>query len=228
MEHRTELYLTGNPDADALLAADPNALLIGMVLDQQVPMEKAFSGPAVIAQRMGGRFDVRAIADADPDRFAALCTERPAVHRFPGAMAKRVQATCQVLVERYDADAGNLWADVAAGDELRDRIAALPGFGAQKAAIFTALLGKQRGVQPEGWRQAAGAYGEEGSYRSVADVVDHDSLQRVRATKKAAKAAARQADPAAPDSAAPDDAAPDNAAPDDAAAMTPAGGGQAS
>ena len=188
-----ELYLTGNPDADALLAADPNALLIGMVLDQQVPMEKAFSGPAVIAQRMGGRFDVRAIADADPDSFGALCAERPAVHRFPGAMAKRVQATCQVLVERYDSDAANLWAGVAAGDELRDRISELPGFGAQKAAIFTALLGKQYGVQPEGWRQAAGSYGEDGSYSSVADVVDQESLQRVRATKKAVKAAARQA-----------------------------------
>ncbi len=193
MEHRTQLYLTGSAEADALLAADPNALLIGMVLDQQVPMEKAFSGPAVIAQRMGGALDVRAIADADPDTFGALCAERPAIHRFPGAMAKRVQATCRVLVEKYDADATNLWAGVSAGDELRDRIAGLPGFGAQKAAIFVALLGKQYGVQPDGWREAAGAYGEDGSHRSVADVVDDESLQKVRATKKAAKAAARQA-----------------------------------
>ncbi len=193
MEPRTQLYLTGNADADALLAADPNALLIGMVLDQQVPMEKAFSGPAVIAQRMGGGFDVRAIADADPEAFGALCSERPAVHRFPGAMAKRVQSTCRVLVDRYDGDAANLWAGVSAGDELRDRIAALPGFGAQKAAIFVALLGKQYGVQPDGWREAAGAYGEQGSHRSVADVVDDASLQKVRATKKAAKMAARQA-----------------------------------
>ncbi len=191
MEQRTDLFLTGNPEADALLTADPSALLIGMVLDQQVPMEKAFSGPAVIAERMGGRFDVRAIAEADPDQFAAVCAERPAVHRFPGAMAKRVQATCRILLERYDADAANLWTGVTAGAELRDRIAALPGFGPQKAAIFTALLGKQCGVQPQGWREASGPYGEQGSYSSVADVVDPDSLQRVRATKKAAKAAAR-------------------------------------
>ncbi len=192
MHNRAELFLTGNPDADRLLSLDANALLIGMVLDQQVPMEKAFSGPAVIAERMGGRFDVRAIADADPDGFAAICAQRPAVHRFPGAMAKRVQAVCRVLVDRYDGDATNLWSGVSAGDELLGRIAALPGFGAQKAAIFVALLGKQYGVQPEGWREAAGGYGEQGSYRSVADVVDDDSLQRVRATKKAVKAAARQ------------------------------------
>lgn len=191
MEQPNGLFLTGNPAADALLTADPNALLIGMVLDQQVPMEKAFSGPAVIAERMGGRFDVRAIADADPAQFAAVCAERPAVHRFPGAMAKRVQATCRILVERYDANAANLWTGVAAGDELRDRITQLPGFGAQKAAIFTALLGKQYGVQPAGWREASGPYGQQGSYSSVADVVDPVSLQRVRASKKAAKAATR-------------------------------------
>jgi uncharacterized HhH-GPD family protein len=192
MRNRTEVYLTGNPDADRLLSHDGNALLIGMVLDQQVPMEKAFSGPAVIAERMGGRFDVRAIADAEPEAFAALCAQRPAVHRFPGAMAKRVQAVCRVLVDRYDGDAANLWSGVSEGDELLERIAALPGFGAQKAAIFVALLGKQYGVQPEGWREAAGGYGENGIYRSVADVVDEDSLQRVRATKKAVKEAARQ------------------------------------
>lgn len=186
-----QLHITGDERADALLAADPNALLIGMVLDQQVTMEKAFAGPAVIAQRMGGQLDVRAIADADPDAFGALCAERPAVHRFPGAMAKRVQATCRVLTDSYDGDAGNLWAGVASGAELRDRIAALPGFGAQKAAIFTALLGKQYGVQPDGWQEAAGAYGEDGSYRSVADVVDEESMNRVRATKKAVKAAAK-------------------------------------
>jgi uncharacterized HhH-GPD family protein len=187
------LWLTGDPAADELLATDANALLIGMVLDQQVTMEKAFVGPAVIAQRMGGRLDVRAIADADPDAFAAICAERPAVHRFPGAMAKRVQATCQVLIDDYGGDAANLWAGVTTGAELRDRIAALPGFGAQKAAIFTALLGKQYGVRPAGWREAAGGYGDEGSYRSVADVVDAESLERVRASKKAAKAAAKAA-----------------------------------
>jgi len=186
-----ELFLTGDARADALLAADPNALLIGMVLDQQVTMEKAFVGPKVIAERMGGRFDVLAIAQSDPESFSAICAQRPAVHRFPGAMAKRVQATCQVLVDRYDGSAENIWADVSTGAELRDRIAALPGFGAQKAAIFTALLGKQYGVRPVGWEVAAGVYGEPGSFRSVADVVDPVSLEKVRASKKAAKAAAK-------------------------------------
>jgi uncharacterized HhH-GPD family protein len=193
VEQTTDFYLTGIPAADALLLTDSNALLIGMVLDQQVPMEKAFAGPAVIAERMGGRLDVAAIADADPEQFAAICTRPPAVHRFPGAMAKRVQATCRVLVDRYQGNAANLWVGVGSGAELRDRIAALPGFGAQKAAIFTALLGKRYGVVPDGWREAAGSYGEPGSFRSVADVVDPDSLQKVRATKKAAKAAARAA-----------------------------------
>jgi len=186
-----QLHITGDEQADALLARDPNALLIGMVLDQQVTMEKAFAGPAVIAERMGGRLDVAAIADADPEQFGAMCARPPAVHRFPGSMAKRVQATCRVLVDSYDGSAANIWAGVESGAELRDRIAALPGFGAQKAAIFTALLGKRYGVAPDGWREAAGSYGEQGCYRSVADVVDPDSLQKVRATKKAAKAAAK-------------------------------------
>lgn len=187
----SQLHITGDELSDALLARDANALLIGMVLDQQVTMEKAFAGPAVIAERMGGRLDVQAIADADPDLFGALCAQRPAIHRFPGAMAKRVQATCQVLADKYGGDAANIWSGVDSGAELRARIAALPGFGAQKAAIFTALLGKQYGVQPAGWREAAGAYGEAGSHRSVADVVDQESLDKVRASKKAAKAAAR-------------------------------------
>lgn len=198
----TELYITGDEHADTLLATDPNALLIGMVLDQQVTMEKAFAGPAVIAERMGGQFDVLAIANSDPDAFTALCAERPAIHRFPGAMAKRVLATCQVLVETYDGSAANIWADVTSGAELRDRIAALPGFGAQKAAIFTALLGKQYGVHPDGWREAAGVYGEDGSHRSVADVVDPESLVKVRASKRAAKAAAKTAAAASADTSA--------------------------
>ena len=189
----TELYITGDEHADALLATDPNALLIGMVLDQQVTMEKAFAGPAVIAERMGGRLDVSAIANADPDEFGALCARPPAVHRFPGSMAKRVQSTCRILADTYDGDAANIWADVTTGAELRDRIAALPGFGAQKAAIFTALLGKQYGVTPDGWRAAAGVYGEDGCHRSVADVVDPESLIKVRSTKRAAKAAAKAA-----------------------------------
>ena len=189
----TRMYLTGDDRADALLASDGNALLIGMVLDQQVPMEKAFSGPAVIAERMGGHLDVAAIAAADPEEFAALCSRPPAVHRFPGSMAGRVQGVCRVLVESYGGDAVNVWTDVPSGVELRKRIAALPGFGAQKAAIFLALLGKQYGVQPPGWREAAGAFGEDGSRVSVADVVDEESLGQVRAAKKAAKAAAKAA-----------------------------------
>jgi len=189
----TRMYLTGDDRADALLASDGNALLIGMVLDQQVPMEKAFSGPAVIAERMGGHLDVAAIAAADPEEFAALCSRPPAVHRFPGSMAGRVQGVCRVLVESYGGDAVNLWTDVPSGVELRKRIAALPGFGAQKAAIFLALLGKQYGVQPPGWREATGAFGEDGSRISVADVVDEESLGQVRAAKNAAKAAAKVA-----------------------------------
>jgi uncharacterized HhH-GPD family protein len=188
-----QLFITGDKQADALLASDPNALLIGMVLDQQVTMEKAFAGPAVIAERMGGRLDVVAIAESDPDAFGAICAERPAVHRFPGAMAKRVQAVCRMLTDLYGGDAANLWAGVSTGDDLLERIAALPGFGAQKAAIFLALLGKQYGVQPAGWREAAGPYGEEGARRSVADVVDDESLAQVRVTKRAVKAAARAA-----------------------------------
>ena len=185
------LWLTGNAEADTLLSTDPNALLLGMVLDQQVPMEKAFSGPAVIAARMGGRLDVAAIAAADPAEFATLCSTPPAVHRFPGSMAGRLQQVCRMLVDSYGGSAQGLWQDVTTGKQLRSRIAALPGFGAQKAAIFTALLGKQYGVAPAGWREAAGPYGAEGSHLSVADVVDEQSLTLVRAAKKAAKAAAR-------------------------------------
>jgi uncharacterized HhH-GPD family protein len=187
------LFLTGNTTADHLLSTDPNALLLGMVLDQQVTMEKAFAGPAVIAERMGGSLDVRAIAAADPEQFKTLCSTPPAIHRFPGSMAERVQSVCQALVESYDGDAANIWTGVASGAEVRKRIAALPGFGAQKSAIFVALLGKQYGVTPDGWRDAAAPYGVEGSHKSVADVVDPDSLVLVRAAKKEAKAAARAA-----------------------------------
>jgi uncharacterized HhH-GPD family protein len=188
------LRLTGDPEADQLLTDDDNALLIGMVLDQQVPMEKAFSGPLVIAQRMGGRLDVAKIAAMSEDEFVAVCSERPAIHRFPAAMAKRIRQTCQVLVDCYQAEAGNIWKDVRSGDELKARLTGLPGFGADKAAIFTAVLGKLRGVTPEGWRTAAGYYGEPGTFRSVADIVDDDSLQKVRETKRSVKAAQKMPD----------------------------------
>jgi uncharacterized HhH-GPD family protein len=183
------LWLTGNSEADQLLTDDDNALLIGMILDQQVPMEKAFSGPRVIADRMGGTFDVAAIAASDEDEFVALCSTPPAIHRFPGSMARRVRQCCQVLVERYDGQAANLWRDQPTGEAVKAALAKLPGFGADKAAIFTAVLGKRRGVTPPGWREAAGYYGEPDTFRSVADIVDRDSLQRVRETKQQVKAA---------------------------------------
>ena len=132
-----------------------------------------------------------AIAGMREEEFVALCSVPPAIHRFPGSMAKRVHQACQVLVRDYDADAGNVWQNRASGTELKKALTALPGFGADKAAIFTAVLGKRRGVTPDGWREAAGGYGEEGVFRSVADIVDADSLQRVRATKQQVKAAKR-------------------------------------
>jgi uncharacterized HhH-GPD family protein len=186
------IWLTGDPAADDLLTTDDNALLLAMVLDQQVAMEKAFAGPAVIAGRMGGRLDVAAIAAMDEDAFVALCSERPAVHRFPGAMAKRVRQVCQVLVEDFDGDAGNVWRGVTTGEELQRALLALPGFGPEKATIFVAVLAKQRGVQPPGWQDAAGEFAQQG-YRSVADVVDEESLAKVRESKRAAKAARKKA-----------------------------------
>ena len=186
------LWLTGDPAADQLLTEDDNALLIGMVLDQQVPMEKAFSGPLVIAQRMGDQLDVAAIAATNEEDFVALCSRPPAIHRFPAAMAKRVRQLCQVLTEDYDGQAANIWKDARSGDDVKANLERLPGFGADKAAIFTAVLGKRRGITPDGWREAAGYYGEPGTFRSVADIVDSDSLQRVRQTKKSVKAAKKE------------------------------------
>lgn len=184
------LWLTGDADADRLLDSDPFALLTGMLLDQQVTMESAFAGPAKIAARMGG-FDVRRIADADPEEFSALCATPPAVHRFPGSMAGRIQAVARAVVDSYDGDVTRLWTDGDPdGATVLRRLKTLPGFGDQKARIFLALLAKQRGVTPPGWQEAAGAYGDD-HYRSIADVTDADSLVRVRATKQAAKAAAR-------------------------------------
>jgi len=184
------LRITGDPEADALLGTDPNALLIGMVLDQQDRLEKAFAGPALLAARLGGRLDVTAIADMPDDDFVALCAGPPAIHRFPKSMAGRIQQVCRVLVADHDGDAADLWRDAASGAEIREAIRGLPGFGEQKAKIFTALLGKQYGVTPPGWREAAGEYGEPG-FRSVADIVDAASLDRVRETKRAVKAQAK-------------------------------------
>jgi uncharacterized HhH-GPD family protein len=187
----TDLHLTGDPAADALLSSDPNALLIGMVLDQQVPMEKAFSGPYVIATRLGGSLDVAAIAAMAEDEFVELCSGRPSIHRFPGTMAKRVRQVCQRLVNDYGGDVTGLYQQAQTGAELKGALASLPGFGDQKAAIFIALLGKQRGVRPPGWRDAAGPYGVDGVFSSVADIVDWESLQKVRQTKQAVKASVK-------------------------------------
>jgi len=188
----TTLSLTQDPEADALLEANPFALLVGMLLDQQIPMEVAFNGPKKIADRIGA-FDARAIADHNPNEFAALCSQTPAIHRFPGSMSKRVQALAQVIVDEYDGDAAALWSDGADGPDVLRRLKALPGFGEQKAKIFLALLGKQYGVTPKGWRSAAGDYGRAGTHMSVADVTDAGSLQKVRTFKKEAKAAAKAA-----------------------------------
>jgi uncharacterized HhH-GPD family protein len=188
-----KLQLVQDPAADALLEANPFALLVGMLLDQQYPMEAAFAGPKKIADRMGG-VDAREIADHDPEQFAALCSTTPAVHRFPGSMAKRIQALAQLIVDRYDGDAAALWTSGDPdGAEVLRRLKALPGFGEQKAKIFLALLGKQYGVTPPGWREAAGDYGTAGSYMSIADVTDPGSLEKVRSHKKQMKAAAKAA-----------------------------------
>ncbi|MFD3656250.1 HhH-GPD-type base excision DNA repair protein [Streptomyces sp. NPDC058620] len=186
------LRIAQQPEADELLGRSALAALVGMLLDQQVPMEWAFTGPYTLAQRMGGDdLDAHEIAAHDPDAFTALFTEKPALHRYPGSMAKRVQQLCQYLVEEYDGEASAVWADAATGAELLERLNALPGFGTQKAQIFLALLGKQFGVKPTGWREAAGPYGEAGSHRSVADITGPESLAEVRAHKQEAKAAAK-------------------------------------
>lgn len=183
------LQLTSDADADALLSEDPFALLVGMLLDQQIAMEVAFAGPRKIADRLGG-LDARLIAEADPEAFAALCAQTPAVHRFPASMAKRIQELARAIVGGYDGDAAAVWTsgDPDAAEVLR-RLKALPGFGEQKARIFLALLGKQYGVTPRGWRAAAGDYGRAGTFMSIADVVDTGSLDQVRAYKKKMKAA---------------------------------------
>ncbi len=191
------LQLTGDPDADRLLSGDPLALLIGMLLDQQVPMETAFAGPEKLRTRMGGAgdgLDARTIADADPAALAELFSRSPAIHRFPGSMAARVQTLCRTVADDWHGDAAAIWTEGSpTGAEVLKRLKALPGFGEQKARIFLALLGKQCGLEAAGWREAAGEYGEPGSLRSVADIVDHDTLLAVRAHKKAMKAAAKAA-----------------------------------
>lgn len=192
------LRIAQQPEADELLARSPLAALVGMLLDQQVPMEWAFSGPYALAQRMGGDdLDAHEIATYDPEAFTGLFTDKPALHRYPGSMAKRVQQLCQYLVAQYDGEASAVWTGATSGADLRKRLNALPGFGTQKAQIFLALLGKQFGVRPPGWREAAGPYGEADAHRSVADITGPESLAEVRAFKQEAKQAAKAAKAAA-------------------------------
>jgi uncharacterized HhH-GPD family protein len=187
------LRIAQDPAADELLSRDPLALLIGMLLDQQFPMERAFGAPRLLADRLGvDGLDAAQLAGADADALTRVFQGPPALHRYPGSMAGRAQELCRLLVERYDGRADNLWADVPDGPTLLKRIGELPGFGAQKAKIFVALLGKQYGVTPARWREAAGDYGVDGSRRSVADVTGPESLAEVRRFKQEQKAAAKK------------------------------------
>ena len=182
------LQIAQDPHADEVLNADPFALLVGMLLDQQYPMEHAFRGPAKLVDRFG-TLDPAAIAAADPEEFADLCATPPAIHRYGRSMAGRVQALARHVLDEYDGDASRLWTEASSGADLMKRLKALPGYGEQKAKIFTALLAKQLDVKPRGWTTVVGDYGKKG-YRSVADVVDAESLGKVRAFKKQKKAAA--------------------------------------
>jgi uncharacterized HhH-GPD family protein len=193
--------ISGMPDiriaqddaADELLGRDPLALLVGMLLDQQFPMERAFGAPRLLADRLGvDTLDAASLADADPEQLTKVFQGPPALHRYPGSMAARTQELCRLLVQRYGGRADALWADAPDGAALLQRLNELPGFGAQKSKIFVALLGKQCGVTPSGWREAAGAYGEEGSHRSVADISGPESLAEVRRFKQEQKQAAKQ------------------------------------
>jgi uncharacterized HhH-GPD family protein len=181
------LFITGDKAADNLLNTDGNALLLGMLLDQQVPMEWAFAGPKTLKDRLG-HLDPKKIAAMDVEEFVTLCCEKPAIHRFPGSMGKRVHQVCTALVEDYTGNAVNLWKDVDSGTEIYKRLKALPGYGDEKSKIFVALLGKTQGIEPEGWREAAGKFGDDVP-RSVADVFDDVSLGKVREWKKDQKAA---------------------------------------
>jgi uncharacterized HhH-GPD family protein len=187
------LHLSQDAEADRFISENPLALLIGLVLDQQVPLERAFTAPRDLRDRLGGHLDATEIASMDPDKLSELFSRRPALHRFPGANAKRVQELCRIIVDDYDGRPEAIWEDASSGAELFARLKALPGFGVHKARIFVGFLGKQLGVQPAGWREAASGFGDEGTYLSIADIVDTESLGRVRAHKKQMKAAAAAA-----------------------------------
>lgn len=188
------LYFTGDPAADELLGQEPLALLIAMLLDQQVPMEKAFHSPYDLKDRLGGRLDVAEIASMDPDELASIFAERPALHRFPGSMAARTQELARQIVADYEGVAQAVWTRAADGKQLLANVRALPGFGEQKARIFVALLAKRLGIRPPGWQEVTGLYGEPG-WHSVADIDSPESLARVREYKKSMKAAAKATAP---------------------------------
>ncbi len=183
------LRITGDHDADRLLNTDGTALLIGMLLDQQVPMEWAFRGPATLAERLGG-LDAAGIASMPEDEFVAVCVAKPAIHRFPASMGRRIYALCAHIVEFYDGDGAVLWTDVDTGQELSKRLRALPGFGAEKTKIFVAILAKRFGVTPPGWEKAAGPFADV-TPRSVADIDSAEALAEVREWKRIQKAAGK-------------------------------------
>jgi uncharacterized HhH-GPD family protein len=185
------LGLPIDAEANELLERSPLALLVGMILDQQIPLERAFSAPRDLWARLGHEPTAEELADYNPEELAVKFGERPALHRFPKAMAARTQELARLIVSGYGGDPAAIWTTATSGAELLQRVGALPGFGEQKAKIFVALLGKQLGVRPPGWREAAGGYGADGSYLSVADIVDDESLGRVRSYKLALKAAAK-------------------------------------
>ncbi len=190
-----QLHLSQDAEADALLSEDPLALLIGMVLDQQVPLEWAFAGPLELKKRLGRRLDAKEIATMEPEALAEAFTRKPALHRYPGSMAKRVQELSRVVADDYGDDPSRIWTGVSSGEELLERLKALPGFGDHKAKIFVALLGKQLGVRPRGWEKVSAPFSERGSTRSVADIVDPESLATVRAYKQQLKVEAKKKQP---------------------------------
>ncbi|WP_261564413.1 HhH-GPD-type base excision DNA repair protein [Frankia gtarii] len=185
------LHLSQIDAADELLTNDPLALLIGMVLDQQIPLERAFAAPLELTRRLGRGLDAADLAAMDPEELAAVFSVQPALHRFPAAMAQRTQKLSRIVIDSYGGDAAGVWTTATDGRQLFKQVAALPGFGEQKARIFVALLGKQLGVTPPGWREACAPFGEDGSYRSVADITSPESRSKVRDYKKAMKAAAK-------------------------------------
>ena len=188
---KTSLALTGNDEADALLATDPLALVIGMVLDQQIPLERAFRSPFELRERLGGSLDAGAIASMDPDALAEIFGAKPALHRFPSSMARRVQDVCRLIMDTYDGDAAAIWMSAANGKELLAHVKALPGFGVQKARIFIALLGKQMGLHTPGWQQVSTPFSQPGTFQSVADIDSPAALTKVRQFKQQMKAEAK-------------------------------------